>query len=293
MTELLKVSFDHGLGDCVNFAHVMAVYAQHGYAFKATCAEDKGIVLRTAASVCHSGCGASRVPWYETPGVTRENVDKPWRHNKAAISMNVAPLPPLGILPSEFWRELCETRIYAGGLVMPIDFEFVDRFIEALPKPLILVHTMGNTSQDSKSLSTQETFNLYESLLDFTPGSLLLLDWDNRVPRYDSPRVKHLQDDWRTLSTSELIALMYRADLLIGVDSGPIHLARMTPIKAIGVWRGERHFVSRYTMPTFNHINVMQRSELTERLGSEWNKAECDKLTGAFIAHKAAEVLGL
>ena len=84
---------------------------------------------------------------------------------------------------------------------------------------------------------------------------MILLDWDQRVPRLASYRVRHLSD-FGECPLEMLLALMTEADLLIGVDSGPLHLSRFTNIPTIGVWQ-PGHYPATYTLPRPEQLNVV------------------------------------
>ncbi|MEO2031772.1 MAG: adenylyltransferase/cytidyltransferase family protein, partial [Planctomycetaceae bacterium] len=88
---------------------------------------------------------------------------------------------------------------------------------------------------ERKSLPNAVTEKFYEEFVNTCDGTLVLLDWDNRVPRLESWRVRHLTD-FGNVSTLQMFALMLEADLLMGVDSGPLHAARLTDIPTIGMW---------------------------------------------------------
>lgn len=288
MTTQLKVKFPHGLGDCANFAHVMRLYANRDYDFKVTIGADKAIVLKPAGAVCTQECGAAHVHWHEPPPATVATAAMPWLNNKAAIALNVAPLPELNADPETLWRELCAVNIGIGGVLLPADWEFVDAFVANLPRPLILTHTIGNTNQASKSLTDVETTALYDGLLSRMDGTVLALDFDNRCVKH--PGIKHMIDDWAHLSVSQLAALMYRADLLIGVDSGPLHLSRMTPIKSVGVWTNETNYPTRCSLPTKGRVNVVPASceQMNRVVGAEFNAVEVARENyGDAIAHTA------
>jgi hypothetical protein len=109
--------------------------------------------------------------------------------------------------------------------------------IKGLPEPIILLHTHGSTWPESKSVPDRSCLPLYDGLLDELNGSLVLLDWDYRVPRLAHGRVRHLKADWGHIGLEQLAALMVEADLLIGVDSGPLHYAALFPeIRTLGLW---------------------------------------------------------
>jgi hypothetical protein len=96
---------------------------------------------------------------------------------------------------------------------------------------------------------------LYKALLDRSDGALILLDWDNRVPRLSSYRVRHL-DELGPCPTEVLLALLARADLMVGVDSGPLHAARFTDPPTVGLWL-PGHYPSTYTLPRRQQLNVV------------------------------------
>src|SRR5262249_38131737 len=50
--------------------------------------------------------------------------------------------------------------------------------------------------------------------------------------------------------------LLARADLVVGVDSGPLHAARFTRTPALGVWM-PGHYPSTYALPRREQLNVV------------------------------------
>jgi len=92
-----------------------------------------------------------------------------------------------------------------------------------------------------------------------------LLDWDRRVPRLASYRVRHLSE-FGHCPLDLLLALMTQADLLIGVDSGPLHVSRFTDIPTIGVWQ-PGHYPGTYTLPRPEQLNVVLADHTRQ-----WNK---------------------
>ena len=59
------------------------------------------------------------------------------------------------------------------------------------------------------------------------------LDWNKINPFSNNPRLKKIEHNWGILQT---VALYEKASLLIGIDSGPYHLASMTRLPALGVF---------------------------------------------------------
>ena len=143
--------------------------------------------------------------------------------------------------------------------------ETARQWLEKLPRPIVLFHQKGNTGQARKSLSDTVAATFYHEFLDRCDGTLILLDWDQRVPRLASFRVRHLAD-FGPCPLDLLLALMTQADLLIGVDSGPLHLSRFTNIPTIGVWQ-PGHYPGTYTLPRAEQLNVV-----LEHHTRQWNK---------------------
>ena len=107
--------------------------------------------------------------------------------------------------------------------------------------PVVLIHYEGNTSGRDKDFSHKMAAKLCDVILE--SGSVpVILDWDNRSPLPDGKRIHNPHTDlelWQGLGTGDagtLAALMEMATLVVGVDSGPLHIAGATSTPTIGVW---------------------------------------------------------
>ena len=163
------------------------------------------------------------------------------------------------------WDELCASRIDIRPHLSAETLDTARRWLARLPRPVVLLHQKGNTAQERKSLSNSVTEAFYREFLDRCDGALNLLDWDQRVPRLASYRVRHLSD-FGPCPLDLLLALMTEADLLIGVDSGPLHLSRFTNIPTLGVWQ-PGHYPATYTLPRPEQLNVVLADPTRQ-----WNK---------------------
>jgi FkbM family methyltransferase len=109
--------------------------------------------------------------------------------------------------------------------------------------PSVLIHYEGNTSGDQKNISTEIVRQLCDLILGagFVP---VILDWDHRTRLADGKRIHnpHTQMElWGWTGTGDaeaLAALIESSSLMIGVDSGPLHVAGATTTPTIGVWTG-------------------------------------------------------
>jgi hypothetical protein len=257
----IKIQFTHGLGDCAFFAHQLPLYVRRGYQVSVACTRDKHIVFAdSAVEVCTDTNGAQFVPWHEGLTPTQDaDWNTFWRWSKPARNISVPPLPDIGN-PKDLWDEYCSVKLDVLSRLPPEAHCGASRWLRELPRPVVLLHTHGNTGSERKSLEGHHCRHLYRLLLDTTEGSIVLLDWDNRVPRIAHARVRHLGDDWAHIDTATLLALMSQSALLIGVDSGPLHVARLVGIPAIGVWAHGGSPVT-WSLPRASQVNVVMSRE--------------------------------
>ena len=262
--QTYRVRFHHGLGDCAYFAHMIPLYTRRGYRIEVECTPDKRIMFEAAGAVVLDS-GADHIhDWGYPSGATHAGHGNFWQGSKIGHNISEAPLPNIGG-KGELWDELCASRIDILPHLSAEARATARCWLEQLPRPVVLFHQKGNTAQDRKSLPDNVTVEFYKTFIDHCDGTLVLLDWDQRVPRLATYRVRHLTD-LGPCSLDLLLAMMTDADLLIGVDSGPLHLARFTNIPTIGLWRSG-HYPTTYTLPRPEQLNVV----LAEHT-RQWNK---------------------
>jgi ADP-heptose:LPS heptosyltransferase len=249
-----SVSFYHGLGDCAHFAHLIPLYVKRGYEVEIECTPDKRILFEAAGARTISQGAKQAHPWGYPAGGTFVGHGKFWQGSKIGHNISEPPLPAIGS-KSELWDEYCATKIDVRPHLPAEALATAERWLQGLPRPVILLHTKGNTGQQQKSLPDTIAAEFYKGLIDRTDGTLILLDWDNRVPRLPSYRVRHL-DTLGPCPTEVLLALMHHADLMIGVDSGPLHAARFTDVPTVGLWM-PGHYPSTYTIPRRQQLNIV------------------------------------
>ena len=109
--------------------------------------------------------------------------------------------------------------------------------------PVVLIHYEGNTSSERKDLPHEVVRILCENII--RAGCVpIILDWDNRSPLPDGKRIHNPRVDlelWDGMGTGDaavLAALTELSTLMIGVDSGPLHVAGATSTPTIAVWTG-------------------------------------------------------
>ncbi|MEZ6129157.1 MAG: glycosyltransferase family 9 protein [Planctomycetaceae bacterium] len=261
----ISVTFYHGLGDCAYFAHLIPLYAKRGHRIAVECTPDKAVLFQAAGATTIAKETAKHVhEWGYPSGATHVGQGRFWQGSKMGHNISQPPLPDIGA-KADLWDEFVASRVSVEPLISKEIREEVRNWLDGLMSPVVLFHSMGNSGQQRKSLPQETTEKFYEEFLNQCDGTLVLLDWDDRVPRLESWRIRHLSDFGRT-TTEHLFALMLHADLLIGVDSGPLHAARLTDIPTIGMWM-PGHYPTTYTLPRTNQLNVV-----LEEHTRQWNR---------------------
>ncbi|NDC10696.1 MAG: hypothetical protein EBZ75_15430, partial [Oxalobacteraceae bacterium] len=126
-------------------------------------------------------------------------------------------------------------------------------------------------------------------------GAIVLVDWDFRVPLLQSPRVRHLAQDLGRVSTGQFLAMAQRSDLLIGVDSGPLHAAIFTDVPVLGVFHA--HYPTCVTLPNpraaFMTRGITDYPTVNRAHRARWSIIEYAGVhpTGAEIARHALRML--
>lgn len=296
MNPRTTIRFDHGLGDCTYFAHQLPLYVRRGHDITVSCNPDKRILFEPCGvRITHDPGDAATVSWNHAYPVGRLSGTDYSMCNKAAFNLGSPPMPSIGP-PGELWDELCAVRLNVGPYIPAADRIEVERFLRSLPRPVVLLHTVGNSLQDTKSLPPDLTLELYCRLLDRMDGSLVLLDWDDRVPRLPAYRMRHLTDDWTRIEVPRLLALLEASDLIVGIDSGPLHAARFTDTPAVGVFPHSLHYPACIALPRARQLNIVPRRgmmEWNQKVRIAYNIVECegDTISAEFIAERAAAML--
>ncbi len=296
MNKPVNIHFGHGLGDCVYFAHQLPLYVRRGYDITLSCAPDKRILFEPCGiALTHERRGAPQVSWDESSPVGTLTAGNYYVCNKAGSNIGKEPMPFIGS-PKILWKEFCDVQLDIFPFIPEADRLEARKFLQSLPRPVVLLHTVGNSFQQTKSLADDFTLELYQKILDRFDGTLVLLDWDNRVQRLASYRVRHLPDDWKRIDTATLIALIEEADLLVGIDSGPLHLARFTHTPAIGIFPHTYHYPARVTLPRANQLAIVPRNstiQWNQKARIAYNIVHCDgnSITTEFIADNVVNML--
>lgn len=150
--------------------------------------------------------------------------------------------------------------------------ELVESFIrrELEDKPFVLLHHHGNSSRYYKHVSEGVIRRAVDRIIEL--GRVpVLLDWAGRSSLLKSPslRNKIVHPDvfhplWLSTGTGEpssIITLARRADLCIGIDSGPGHLFGASGARTIILWTG--HHPIHYYASNDNVLHVVPNAHAT------------------------------
>lgn len=277
----ISIGFHHGLGDSANVAHVLNLYVRYGFNVDVECGLDKAPLFKAAgcniidkAKVRHSWPHAS------TYDLTHTNA---FAVNKTGHNLSLPPLPDIG-LAGDLWPELRDIKLSLDSQVVPEIRDVIDRFINGMSKPLVLFHPMGNSLAGTKNLSKTQTQEICHKLVEETQATLVILDWNNKTPKITNNRIKYVHEDLPNLSVPGLFHLMSKSDLIVGVDSGPLHLAKFTKTPTVGVWT--HHYPSHVVLPrreTLNLVSPIHKSDRYHR--AEFNTILCQLSTDAIVEH--------
>lgn len=245
--------FFHGLGDTANLCRMLPLYAARGEMLEICTTPDKRPLIELAGHRWTDHADAVH-PWaYPAEGV-HPGPELHHQGHKVAAQLGAPPAPAIGT-PAELWPELLDLRTDLAAELPEHVAERARVQLSGLPRPVVLLHSTGNTDQQRKSLSADVQRELALRWIEQTDGTLILLDWDRRAVGVQHPRVIHL-DALGGADVQGLLALIDQADLLIGVDSGPLHLAGLTRTPALGLW-AEGHHPARYLVPRPRTLNLV------------------------------------
>ena len=292
----MQVRFEHGLGDCVYFAHQLPLYIRRGFDIAVSCRSDKEILFHAAgASVSASPNDGASVQWFEGEPPTEDlRFDNYWNWSKMARNLSLDPMPDIGN-PARLWDEYCGVTLDARPFIPASAKDSIGRYAEQLPSPLILLHAHGASSRERKDVPPKALRQICRELLARTEGTILVLDWDSNFPPLPHWRVRHAQHDFGHLDTGQLLFLLDRASLIVGIDSGPLHAARFTRTPSIGIWM-QNGSPATWSLPRTMQANIVVGRESrpwTKHARLAFNILECDDADSlpAVVGRTAARML--
>jgi len=266
------IRFTHGLGDAVQFGIVLRHLQKHRPGWDIDVATLQGkhsAFFGLCRKSLHDGESAPEIAGYD------KQFEIGW-HEEDEPSDRVPSTKVTRCLREQFGIEpdpsLYNYNIQIGERARRVAAEFLETVCGAVAKqagrfPTVLLHYEGNTSQDAKNLSHDAAFGICQAAI--SEGLVpIILDWDNRSPLPNQHTIFSTPvgdgDIWGEFGSGDaevLAALIAQSTLMIGVDSGPLHVAGATSTPTIGVWTG--HFPAQYYDLADNVQHLVPRS---------WNK---------------------
>jgi SAM-dependent methyltransferase len=246
MNVLIK--FRHGLGDAVQLTIVLA----HLGHYRPDWNVDAAAKIGTHSALFGLSRNVFALDRDDLQGRRYDRVlDLGWHECHAAYAGCPSTKPSLCLL-NEFALEpllnLCRYTVRRRPLAERLAGEYLGEVCKAGPDekgrfPAVLIHYQGNTSRQRKDLPDDlvESVCRTASALGFVP---VILDWDRRSPLVDGKRIHNPAAEhpmWggtRTGDAEVLAALIEASSLMIGIDSGPLHVAGACTTPTLGVWTG-------------------------------------------------------
>lgn len=276
----------HGLGDVCHAAAVLRLYIQAGYDVQIQPEANKRWVWQAAGIPLDTGTETVPDHPYSYPDMHRfRDLSTPdHTFSKIAHFTEFDPLPKLGT-KEEVWARLCRQQIDATQAITPAANAQARRLIDGLPKPIFLLHSKGSNWQAEKSIPDGTAFQVIRELVSQTAGSVITLDWDSRSPTLDHARVRPAG----RIGLDVFGALCIMCDVMIGVDSGPFHLAQWFPIATLFVSRQIPPVRCCLPNPKATYLVPATHAQHWAARGPEWHFAEFagSEATAEEIVHAA------
>ena len=235
----IYLAFAHGLGDNCQAIALLWLWKSRGYDVRVLPGDDKRWLWGAAGfDILNEPEDATfSHPWiYPSQFFAHDRERYPdWVANKTGYNACTDQLPMLGSAES-LWPEVCKSRPDVREGIGEAARTDALRFLAPLPRPIVLVHTKGASWIDKKSWAAIEVTQFYESMLRQFAGSIVMIDNAGGEPLYYEQGVEQQRvvraPAW---DVHTLAAAIDASDLLVGIDSGPVHLARLLDARTLCV----------------------------------------------------------
>lgn len=255
MQPTIKFRFDsHGLGDCVHAAIAIQLYRRLGYQVHVKVEDNKRWLWEMAGATIDqdSTFPVHGYPYKPSMQAFFDMSIPDCHGNKVVGFFDHPALPspltfPVEGTPKIDWQserdriwyrlldvDLSATAAAAIGTTAKAE---AAEFLHGLQTPIVALHTKGTNWQLEKSIPDRIAWELLNNLIDYG-ATVIVMDFDARVPTISGhPRVKNIKPTWGHLSIEQQAALLTQVHLMVGVDSGPFHLASLLRTPALGCFR--------------------------------------------------------
>ena len=272
---MTSFTFQHGLGDCIHFCFLAQLYLKRNIPFDVEPARDKRWLFEA--------CGVPIALQDASPGPRANHTWRGpevaggvplWYANKTGYHLfDPRPLPPLAQDVEQMealWQELLAVRIDVRDKV---------RNKPSLPPGYILTHTRGHSLAEKKNIYEHEG-ELFRTLLD-EGKTVVHLDWDG-LTTFTGERFVNICR-FGPVDLEGLVGLIYGAEGMVCVDSGPGHLARLNfDLPTVQVWTKLPPHC--FALPRPNLTAVTDTANPTAPSPHEFNRLKVEQLSGRNIA---------
>lgn len=269
----------HGLGDCVHAATAMRLYIKRGFDVAIAVENNKRWIWNAAGIPIYDGPEQLPLHPYYYPDTFGNLAVPEFNSSKIAHFFEIAELPKLGS-KQEVWDMLCRERVDVSSTIRAEYLAAADELLDGLPRPVVLLHSKGTNLQSQKSIPDQDVVELIRILLhpdSGFSGSIVTLDFDSRAATVGHARCRPVVPAWTEINAEKICALYCKADLLVGVDSGPFHMAAFTPIQCLGVFRQIHPVQCCIPNPNATYMVSAEHHTYWQLRGSEWRFLEYAK----------------
>jgi ADP-heptose:LPS heptosyltransferase len=244
--EQILIKFTHGLGDAVQLTIVLKHLMRYRPEWRVDVAATTG-----KQSAFHGLCRRAYIMGREEPDYNRydrvltlrwaECSGTAYEHypnTKATVCLD----SELGLVPDlSLFKYAIHVNTRARGLA--------DAYLSSLCShrrgtyqkyPVVLIHYEGATSREKKNLPHEIVRQVCDCIIAHRHVPIIL-DWDRGSPLIDDVRVHNPDSSnplWEGMGVGDvqtIAALIDASSLMIGIDSGPLHVAGAMTTPTLGV----------------------------------------------------------
>lgn len=272
------IKFRHGLGDTVQLTTVLG-HLKHYHPDWRVDVQTLTGKHSALAGLCRRSTAFGHTPNCEIKYDRVFNLDwhechkcfSDWPSTKAERCL----IEVFGLRPIP---EKCRYTLGIDRTALQLARRYLESLCKVMPAadgryPVVLIHYQGNTSAELKDLPHRMVHRLCDDVIE--SGAVpVILDWDCRSPLPDGRRIHcpHARAElWGGLGTGDaavLAALTSLSSLMIGIDSGPLHVAGATSTPTLGVWTAHHplHYFAHADNVTHlvpeNHLKLLRGDRL-------------------------------
>ena len=241
--------FPHGVGDAVHLALMVPLWTRRGYAITVACTPFYRPLIEAAGARWAADDGTPPThPWMHP--LTPSYLHAPWAGNKAGANLRCDPGPRVG-LPAQLWDEYLAVKLPAPDGAPSVLNQL------GLPRRYVVTHLKGDSGTLLKNLPDHACLTLWRDLLDAEGmGDVTVVNLDDGgvCPPCAHRRLRSISPRLLGMDLADVYHLLAGAALVVGIDSGVLHLARWAGAPALGLWTHNRPWHFALPRPDATHL---------------------------------------